>query len=37
MEYIKPEMDVLMLCGIDVITASGDGEWTPDMDLDDLF
>ena len=37
MEYIKPEMEVLMLREMDVVTVSGGGEWTPDMDLEDLF
>ena len=35
MEYIKPEMEVLMLREMDVITASG--EWDSDTDLDELL
>ena len=37
MEYIKPEMEVLMLRDMNVITASGGGEWDPDTDLKELF
>lgn len=37
MKYIKPELEILLLGEMDIITASGGGEWDTDKDLEELL
>ena len=37
MNYEKPQLEVQLLNQMEIIRTSGNGEWNPDLDLDDLL